>query len=254
MRLTALLLSIATAIFASGVARAQTGSARTEEARGAFERGVAAYESGSFEEALASFQHAYALTENAELLFNIGTVADRLRRDELARESYEGYLRAYPAAVDRANIEARIAAIRAAHPDTPPVALPEAVAPEPEPAAPIEAVLAAPPEPPPASGTDPGPWILVASGGAAALAGAALLIVTAVDLDAASRADTWAALSGPHQRVPIFSAVGWSLVGVGALALGVGIGWAIVGSDNDERSATARIRLGPGGLSLDGTF
>ena len=49
-----------------------------------------------------------ALTGDADILYNIGQVADRLRQDEVALDAYERYLEARPDAPDRVNVEGRI--------------------------------------------------------------------------------------------------------------------------------------------------
>ena len=82
------------------------------EARTEFERGRRAYDAGDFEQALEAFQRAHVLTESPDILYNLATVADRLRRDELALHAYERYLSHRPDAPDRKNVEARIAALR----------------------------------------------------------------------------------------------------------------------------------------------
>lgn len=250
VRLHGVLALLALLLLAAPPARAQTAEDRTEEARASFDRGVAAYEAGSFAEALVSFQHAYELTENAELLYNVATVADRLRRDDVALDAYERYLAAYPDAEDRVNIEARIAAIRAAHPElfAPPPLEPVEVEVEVAPPAP-----SAPP-PPVSSDPGPGPWILVGVGAAAVVGGVVLLSVMAVDLDSASRATTWAELSGPYDRVPIFSGVGWPLAGVGLALLGAGIGWAVAAPGGRSTEASARLRIGPLTVGVEGSF
>ena len=83
-----------------------------EEARHLFEAARRAFDDGRLEEALDLFQRSYERSERPQLLYNIGTTADRLRRNELALESFEAYLEAIPDAPERANIEARIRVIR----------------------------------------------------------------------------------------------------------------------------------------------
>ena len=85
-----------------------------DEARAAFELGRSAYERGDFAEALTQFRTAYQLSSDPAILYNIGTVADRLRQDEVASEAYERYLQQVPDASDRENVEARIRELRAA--------------------------------------------------------------------------------------------------------------------------------------------
>lgn len=87
---------------------------RTEEAKALFAAGRAAFEAGLYVDALASFERSYAISHRPGLLFNIALSHDRLRQDEKALAAYEAYLAAVPAAENRAEIETRAAAIRAA--------------------------------------------------------------------------------------------------------------------------------------------
>jgi len=82
------------------------------EARASFDVGLRAYGDGRFEDALRSFRYAYSLSQRPELLYNIGTCQDRLRRDEEALASFEAYLEAVPDAENRATVRARIEVLR----------------------------------------------------------------------------------------------------------------------------------------------
>lgn len=246
MRLASLWLSIVAQLVLTAPVAAQ--DTETDEARVAFERGRTAYDAGDFEAALEAFQRAHALTGNAEILYNVGTVADRLRRDSLALEAYEGYLAAYPAAPDRAHVEARIAAIRAARVEPVVVVTPEPEPSTPEPAMPEPARPAPRPLPPPSN--DAG-YALLTTGAVLAVAGAALMITAAVETDAASRAETWAELRGPYERVPLESAVGLLSLGLGVAMGAIGAGWLII---NGSASESVALRLGPAGASITGTF
>ncbi len=109
------LLSIASL---GSVARAQQeqeeSDSATNEARALFEAGRTAFDAGRFDSALESFQRAHALSGRAALLFNIGSAAERLRRDEMALEYYERYLRELPEAENREFVEARVRFLREA--------------------------------------------------------------------------------------------------------------------------------------------
>lgn len=83
-----------------------------EEARAVFQRGREAYARGEYEPALAAFRQAYELSGRAELQFNIGQAADRLRHDREARDAFEAYLRALPDAANRVEVEARLRVLR----------------------------------------------------------------------------------------------------------------------------------------------
>lgn len=103
--------------FAATTAMAQAPSAseaHDEEARALFEAGRAAFAEGRYEEALERFRASYTLSPRPTLLYNIGHAADRLRRDDEALEAFGQYLAALPDAPNRAEVESRVAAIRAA--------------------------------------------------------------------------------------------------------------------------------------------
>jgi tetratricopeptide (TPR) repeat protein len=103
---------------------------RDEEARSLFEAGRTAFAAGRFESALARFREAYELSGRTALLYNIGTAADRLRRDAEALEAFRAYVAAEPGAENRGEVEARIAVLERAVAAAEPA---PAVAPEPEP-------------------------------------------------------------------------------------------------------------------------
>lgn len=71
-----------------------------------------AMENGRYEEALEAFERAYRLSDRPGLLFNIGSVAERLRRDGEAISAYERYLERVPDAPNRKDVERRIALLR----------------------------------------------------------------------------------------------------------------------------------------------
>ena len=84
------------------------------EARALFEAGRQAFTDGRFEDALQRFSQSYELSHRAELLFNIGQAADRLRRDAEALAAFERYLALLPEAANRREVEGRIAVLRQA--------------------------------------------------------------------------------------------------------------------------------------------
>lgn len=98
-------------------AQAQAGATPAsldEAARLLFESARAAFDSGDYATALERFKQAYAASPRPALLYNIGTSADRLRRDDEALAAFEQYLAADPGVDNRAQIEARIRSLRAA--------------------------------------------------------------------------------------------------------------------------------------------
>ncbi|MBN8613825.1 MAG: hypothetical protein J0L92_24730 [Deltaproteobacteria bacterium] len=96
------------------VARAQAASSLDDEARGLFMAARAAYGAGRFEEALELFERSYRTSPRPELLYNIGQVADRLRRDERVIEAFSQYLEQVPDAPNRLEVETRLRVLRAA--------------------------------------------------------------------------------------------------------------------------------------------
>jgi len=92
-----------------------------DEARALFEAGRVAYSDGRFEAALGHFRNSYELSGRPRLLYNIGSAADKLRRDQQALEAFEAYLAQVPDADNRNEVAARIEVLRAqlrAHPTT----------------------------------------------------------------------------------------------------------------------------------------
>lgn len=136
-------LVLATPLLSCSSALAQDGTAQSgldAEARSLFEAGRTAFAAGRFEAALARFQEAYELSQRPALLYNIGTAADRLRRDAQALEAFRAYLAAVPDAANRDEVESRIRVLEEAVAEDEARAVP---APEEVTAAP-EPVVAAP--------------------------------------------------------------------------------------------------------------
>jgi tetratricopeptide (TPR) repeat protein len=99
------------AVSATG-ARAAAQTSTDERAHAAFEAGHAAYAAGRYDDALTNFRRAYDLSRRPELLYNVGLAADRLRHDDEALGAFEAYLDAVPEAANRAEVEARVRALR----------------------------------------------------------------------------------------------------------------------------------------------
>ena len=95
----------------SSSARAQAPDARDAEARALFQAGVSAFEAGRFEDALDRFEAAYEMSPRPELLYNLGTAADRLRRDETALSYFRAYLDQSTSPARGDEVRARIAAL-----------------------------------------------------------------------------------------------------------------------------------------------
>src|SRR5262245_1460475 len=79
------------------------------EAHALYDAGEVAFHEERFENALDYFQRAYELSHRPELLYNVGTTADRLRHDEEALAAFEQYLAELPTTRNRGEVESRIA-------------------------------------------------------------------------------------------------------------------------------------------------
>jgi tetratricopeptide (TPR) repeat protein len=108
------------ALFGGGaVALAQPGADEPgptnedQAARLLFQSAREAFAVGEYERALSGFQQAYDLSRRPALLYNIGTTLDRLRRDDEALAIFEQFLREDPETPNRAEIESRVAQLRA---------------------------------------------------------------------------------------------------------------------------------------------
>jgi tetratricopeptide (TPR) repeat protein len=84
-----------------------------QAARLLFQSAREAFAVGEYERALSGFQQAYDLSRRPALLYNIGTTFDRLRRDDEALAIFEQFLREDPETPNRAEIESRVAQLRA---------------------------------------------------------------------------------------------------------------------------------------------
>jgi tetratricopeptide (TPR) repeat protein len=246
-------------------ARAQTSTADTsdeateavstshdEEARALFEAGRIAFRDGRFEEARGHFLRSYELSGRAELLYNIASADDRLRHDDAALRGFEQYLAEVADAPNRAEVEARIAVLRAAIAAN-------------TPAAPSDGGAATP------AATSSGPTVLftwIAAG--AALVTGALAIgfwVAANDQYAALDAGclamrggcsrTEVASSGVETSVlltNVFLVSSLVLTAATAIILPLELTSGSANSGANPEAPTAALRIGPGSLALEGSF
>ncbi len=97
-----------------------------------------------------------------------------------------------------------------------------------------------------------GSWVLIGLGGAAVVTGTVLLVLGADDASFVARAPAgteWADLAARYDRAAPLQIAGGITLGVGVAAAAAGLVWRMVGG-----SERAQLSLGPGGLSLRGTF
>ncbi|MFO0683746.1 MAG: hypothetical protein U0234_16930 [Sandaracinus sp.] len=137
-------------------------------------------------------------------------------------------------------------------------ALTLAIAEEPAPAlADPEASAAAPartePAPPaPAAADVTGGWVLVGVGGAIAIAGVVMLAVGLDDAAVVSRAPAgteWADLAARYDRAVPLEITGAVALGLGVAAAAAGIAWITM-----QPSADTQLVLGPGSVTVRGSF
>jgi tetratricopeptide (TPR) repeat protein len=205
--------------------RAQTAQ---EKARGFYEQGVAAFRAGDFATARELFERAYLLDPSPILLFNLARANEELGDAGKATEYFQMYLDREPDAPDRAEVEQRMRALKAA-----------ADRPAREKTAPATQVAAPAAESPPSLA----PWAWLAFGiGAAGLGtGIAFGVKALDDEDAHHRATTGAAKARTRddaERDALLANIGWGVAAAGAAA-GVTL-WLLDGrSDGPAAAPTA---------------
>ncbi|MCA9529530.1 MAG: hypothetical protein KC543_05300 [Myxococcales bacterium] len=244
-------------------ASASPGAAKLEQARRAFEAGTAAYNAGRFADALDSFQRAYDLTGNADLLYNVATVADRMRLDERALDAYQGYLAERPNSTDRENVEGRIRALRAS------IASRVAAERRAEAQAAARSAKAAEAAAKAAREAErarlskselvyvppgKGPFLVMGAGGAAIAVGTTFLLLgrrDRRDVEDAPPFTMWDEVSGAKSRAPRRTATGLALTGAGVAAGLGGLFWHFLGG---ERVPKAEVAVGAGYVGVRGRF
>lgn len=227
-----------------------TASSADREARARFESGRLAFDDQRYEEALADFERSYELSGRSIILFNIGLVHDRLRRDGEALDAFRRYLEAVPDAENRAEVERRIEVLQAALDE-------RRWAPQPAPM-PMPDAQAAPASPSSASMRplfELGGWL---AGGLALAVGIGAGVTWAVANDQYAQLDARCGAAGcPRAEIDASGAPGLvtatNVLFVSAIvaALCSATAWTLYALDvGHGPSATARLRVSPLGLTL----
>ncbi len=256
-------------------ASAQTDASSDADARRFFEEGRTAYEAGDFETAVRGFRRAYLLSPRFALLYNIGQAELRAGHDQLALEALEGFLRQAPADDPRrGEVEERVRVLRSM--GVRPASEAEFQQAQQQ-AGGTGTGTATGTETGTGTGTGAGtgtgtgtgtgstdsgpgivPWIIAGAGGAVLVVGAVLMGVGAGEASAVTNApdmSRWVDLQGRASGAQTMWGVGLALLGVGAATAAAGIVWGVVGGGgSSDSSATARLRLTPGGLFVEGEF
>jgi len=237
-------------ILALALAGAATSAAaqdsRDDEARALFDAGEIAYSDGRFEDAEGYFRRSYELSGRTELLYNLGLSAEQARHDEAALEAYRGFVGGLPTSERADRARTRIATIEARLGDGgggsgtagsgSTGGLSDGGG----------------------GGSDGGMIggvVLVGFGAAAAITGAVLVGLAAADVssvESAERGTSWSGVSDAYERSEPISVAGFVLLGVGVAAAALGVVLTVSGDNGSGESA--QLRVGPGSLSLEGTF
>ena len=204
---------------------------RDQQARALFGAAEEAFAAGRFEDALRYFRESHELSGRPELLYNIGTTADRLQREEDAVEAFEQYLAARPDAENAAQVRARVEALRVE------IAAEQASESDDDGTQPVS------------RGAGIG---LLISGAVVAGLGATMLAIAIRnknDVEGSEFPTMYADVRDDAERVPAFSAVG-----VTGLVLGAGLitgGLAVVARGDGE---DVEVGLQPTGVVVRGRF
>lgn len=217
------------------------------QARTRFEAGRTSFAAGEYEEALHDFERAYELSPRPELLYNIGSAAERSAHDQGALDAYRAFVIALPDHESRDDVDRRIVVLEArlrAHASL--------VEPTPEP------TLAPPTVPPTVRTEERGGWLLSwVALGATALAGGAAGLSWALANDAYGSleqscyargcSDAQIASSDVQARLDATTAM---LVVSGVLAAATIVLFIVEAPSTVETS----VAIGPGSLEVRGTF
>ncbi len=228
-------------------------TAEIERAKRAFVEGTTAYERGDFQASLAQFRTAYELTGSPDLLYNIATVADRLRHDDEALAAYEGYLEARPSTADRGHVEGRIKALRASIDAR--VRAAQAAEVEAERLA-KEAVARDRKARDEAAYIDPGagPWITLGGSAASSAAGAILLGLGVKNRRVVQNAEPgtlYKDIEDNLHSAPRLTRAGAVMLGLGLAGATAAVVWEIKGARMEK---TPSLAVGPGRIAIHGRF
>lgn len=226
---------------------AQSSGTPRERAVALFAESVTAYREGRFDDAATLLDEAYALQPEPVLLYNLARAREGAGDDDAAAEAYRRYLategtddadasaaRARLAVLDRRIEERRALEARAAEREA--------------------RAVPAPASPPPPREVAIAPWIVAGGGALVILVGGVLGGLMLERSGAAQNAPIQTDAVAAQSQAESFAIAADVLYGIGALAIGVGVVWGIVDLTSSPASSTARLRFGPTGLSLAGTF
>ena len=177
------------------------------KAREAYQKGLTHYDIKEYSEALAEFKNAYRVVQDPAFLFNIAQCYRKLGQDVEALDYYRNYVRRFPTAPNRGEVDRRIQEIERElearpHPATPPPT-------EPKPDVRANSTIT-PIAPPPLNNAADGPPALTAPP-----PGSSPMIATT------------AQPGGDRETAPIYTRW-WFWTGVGAVGVGAGIAGVVI--------------------------
>jgi tetratricopeptide (TPR) repeat protein len=243
-------LALAAACFAVTLARrADADDATTAKARVHLRAGIADYDEGRYAEAANEMEQAYALRPLPDLQYDLAQCYERLGRLEDAAKAYETYIGARSEAADREVVKKRIENLRERAKAV--AAGQEATAPPPVESVKWRTIVVykeAPP--PPGRVARAAAYGLFALGAAGVATGVAFAVLTVQASNAVHDggsttnppvwgSSTLAARQDAAKLYPIGTGIGF---GVGALAVGGGIGLYLAGRKLDREAQKQRER------------
>jgi tetratricopeptide (TPR) repeat protein len=226
------------------------------EARALFLAGRVAFDEGRFETAIKYFEASYEQSQRPALLYNIAQCFDRLRRDAPALAAFERYLALAPDADNRALVEVRVQALRAALAAQATEA-PASVTEPPTPMAPAGPTRADTPAPSSASAPhwSLAPALTLGAGALVALTGGVLMLVgqgQGTDVEHAKLGSRYETLRADMRAAERQWLAGEVLLGAGAAAASAGLIWLLLKRPREH--AATRVALSPTALSVAGVF
>ena len=101
-------LSLALLLPATPVTAAPPSPEEKTRAREHYQKGLTHYDIKEYSDALAEFKNAYRVVQDPAFLFNIAQCYRKLGQDVEALDYYRNYLRRFPTAPNRGEVERRI--------------------------------------------------------------------------------------------------------------------------------------------------
>lgn len=105
-----------------------------------------------------------------------------------------------------------------------------------------------------------GPWIVIGTSGAIAIAGAVLLVLAQSDVSTvenAKKGASWDDVESAYNRAPVLSTLGAVGLGAGLAGVAAGLYWEFSAAGDasaSEHASALRLRMSPTGLSMHAAF